>query len=57
MKWKYIIVSISDGEVKGTNDPVVAEYFRTSEDDFVIDCEHQVWLGADQEYEIKGYDT
>lgn len=52
-RWKYIIVSLFNGEVYGTNDEKVAANFRTSQDDLVIDCEKQMWLFEGRERKIK----
>ena len=44
MRFRYYLVSIFNGDIKGTNDAAIAEEFRESQDDFVIDTETGTWL-------------
>lgn len=41
---RYIIVSIDEGEVFGTNDTQSANELSSSEDYYVIDIEKECWL-------------
>lgn len=51
-KWKYLIVSVMDGCVFGTNDEDFAKGMIPCEDDFVLDVENQKWLVVDEEGDI-----
>jgi hypothetical protein len=55
VKFKYLIVSVCDGEAQGTNDEVVASDLRRSDDYYVIDCERQVWLVDGAELAIQEF--
>lgn len=53
-KFRFYIASMANGEVKGSDDPKVAEQMCGSEDDFVIDTQTGCWLGEDMtEIEIE----
>lgn len=53
-KYRYYIVSVMNGEVKGSNDEEVAKQMCDSQDDFVIDTEKGVWVTEDMvEVEIE----
>lgn len=43
-KYRYYIVDLFDGLVRGTNDEQVAREFSASEDFFVIDAQESMWL-------------
>lgn len=45
-KYFYYIVSLDDGDVRGTNDDNVAGDYAASEDFIVIDAELGEWLQA-----------
>lgn len=43
-KFRYYMVSLFDGAIKGTNDRNIAEGFNCSCDDFIIDTETNEWM-------------
>jgi len=47
MKFKYYITSLDNGNITGTNDPVIAADLALSEDNFVVDTETGQWLLED----------
>lgn len=52
MKFRFYIISVFDGNVRGTNDERVARDFAGSSDDFVIDVENASWLQEDADAAI-----
>lgn len=39
-KFRYIVVSLFDGKVRGTNNRETAESWAVSEEDWIVDIEH-----------------
>jgi len=56
MKWRFLIVNLAYGEVKGTNNVYVAEDFRSRDDNIVIDTEKGTSYDTKGSQEIKEYD-
>ena len=52
MKYKYYIVDLFNGDVKGTNSDDDALGFSTSQDFYVIDSESGEWLDSKTRIEI-----
>lgn len=52
MKYRYYIVDLFDGCVKGTNDEKTARNFSICEEWYVIDTETGKWIVGDEDMEI-----
>lgn len=50
-KWRFIVVNIIDGLVKGTNNQDLATELSGCEDSFVIDVQESTWLMSDDRVE------
>lgn len=52
MKYRYYIVDLFDGCVKGTNDEKTARDFAIGDEWYVIDTETGKWITGDEDMEI-----
>ena len=52
-KFKYYIITLLDGEVKGTNSDELAKSYREDEDSWVIEPDTNKWYLSNTETEIQ----
>lgn len=58
MKFKFLIIDLSEGSVSGTNEEIVAKEFAQSDDYYVVNTETGIWMmDESNSKEIKEQDT